>query len=52
MAVPGTNVARLFRQVKGDAAVSVLWTVSGRRYEITEAGWKTLVSVLEIEDVK
>lgn len=44
--VAGTNIARAFRSFKATGA-STLWTVTGKRYALTEAGSTTLRAILE-----
>lgn len=44
--VPRNNVARAFRQHKGDPRVEGFWISSGKRYEITDTGALTLKAIL------
>lgn len=44
--VPPNNVARAFRDSKRKSAQEGLWTCSGKRYEITDAGSLLLKSIL------
>jgi len=44
--VPGPNVARAFRAAKDTGDGETLWSISGRRYTITSAGQKVILSLL------
>lgn len=45
--VPHNNVSRAFRDLKKKPAAAGLWSVQGKRYEITEAGTSLIVSLIE-----
>lgn len=47
--VPGTNVARAFRELSGREAIVGLWRYSGRRYVIESAGTLLLRALLDEE---
>lgn len=44
--VSGPNVARAFRDCKTDTHAARLWTSTGRGYELTAAGARTLAAML------
>lgn len=48
--VPPNNVARAFRDLKGEEAVAGLWRVTAKRYEIEEPGSKLLQAMLDEDE--